>query len=240
MWKVLVLLALSSQALGLVLESREEVKLSKRCSATSTFPTATGTVTSSSVINVAAGQTFDGGNKRYDRGSGACNEQAEGGDADAVFLLAAGATLKNVIIGKNQAEGVHCKGYCTLQNVWFEDVCEDAITIKGDTAGQVSNITGGGALKASDKIVQHNGCGTVKITNFYAKTYGKLYRSCGNCSSQCKRTVIINGVEARSGNELAGINQKYGDSATITNACYDTAHPCVIYDGNNTGAEPKK
>ncbi|KAG8842513.1 hypothetical protein FRB91_004130, partial [Serendipita sp. 411] len=162
MWKALVLLALSSQALGAVLEAREEINLTKRCSATSTFPSATGTVTSSKVINVAAGATFDGGNKRYDRGSGACNGQAEGGDADAVFLLAAGATLKNVIIGANQAEGVHCKGYCNLQNVWFEDVCEDAITIKGDTAGQVSNITGGGALKASDKIVQHNGCGTVK------------------------------------------------------------------------------
>lgn len=37
------------------------------------------------------------------------------GPADAVFLLHAGATLRNVIIGKNQAEGVHCKGHCTLE-----------------------------------------------------------------------------------------------------------------------------
>jgi hypothetical protein len=51
------------------------------------------------------------------------------GPADAVFYLHSGATLKNVIIGKNQAEGVHCDGPCTLQFVWFEDVCEDAITI---------------------------------------------------------------------------------------------------------------
>lgn len=51
------------------------------------------------------------------------------GDADAVFLLKSGATLKNAIIGKNQAEGVHCDGPCTLELVWFEDVCEDAITI---------------------------------------------------------------------------------------------------------------
>jgi len=53
---------------------------------------------------------WTGGWKKYDRGSGACNDQAEGGDADAVFLLEGGATLQNVIIGKNQAEGVHCKG----------------------------------------------------------------------------------------------------------------------------------
>jgi pectate lyase len=51
------------------------------------------------------------------------------GDSDAVFLLESGATLQNVIIGKNQMEGVHCLGPCTLRFVWFEDVCEDAITI---------------------------------------------------------------------------------------------------------------
>lgn len=51
------------------------------------------------------------------------------GQADAVFLVRTGGTLKNVIIGKNQKEGIHCDGACTLQNVWFEDVCEDAISI---------------------------------------------------------------------------------------------------------------
>lgn len=39
----------------------------------------------------------------------------QGGDADAVFLLESGATLKNAIIGKDQIEGVHCKGACTVQ-----------------------------------------------------------------------------------------------------------------------------
>ena len=51
------------------------------------------------------------------------------GDSDAVFIVRAGGTLQNVIIGKNQKEGVHCDGPCTLKFVWFEDVCEDAITI---------------------------------------------------------------------------------------------------------------
>lgn len=37
-----------------------------------------------------------------------CTGQAEGGDSDAVFLLKDGATLKNVIIGEDQIEGVHC------------------------------------------------------------------------------------------------------------------------------------
>lgn len=103
------------------------------------------------------------------------------GDSDAVFLLRSGATLKNVIIGANQAEGVHCDGPCTLEFVWFEDVCEDAITIvcgnnpcldensrlivqqKNDEAGEETWIIGGGAYYAADKIVQHNGCGTVNV-----------------------------------------------------------------------------
>lgn len=85
------------------------------------LPTPTSTKTNSKVITVAAGQTFDCGWAKYDRGSGACKGQVEGGDADAVFLLKKGATLKNCIIGKNQHEGVHCDGACTLEFVWFED-----------------------------------------------------------------------------------------------------------------------
>ena len=46
------------------------------------------------------------------------------GAKDAVFLLANGATLKNAIIGKDQIEGVHCLGACTIENVWWVDVCE--------------------------------------------------------------------------------------------------------------------
>jgi hypothetical protein len=42
-------------------------------------------------------------------------------------------------------------------------VCEDAITVKNDASGDHSWIIGGGAYKAADKVVQHNGCGTVNI-----------------------------------------------------------------------------
>lgn len=45
--------------------------------------------------------TFDGGLKTYGRGV-SCTGQAEGGDSDAVFSLADGATLKNVIIGEGK------------------------------------------------------------------------------------------------------------------------------------------
>jgi hypothetical protein len=39
-----------------------------------------------------------------------CREQVETGEKDAMFILEDGATLANVIIGPNQAEGVHCRG----------------------------------------------------------------------------------------------------------------------------------
>ena len=74
---------------------------------------------------------FDGGLKTYGRGV-SCTGQAEGGNSDAVFLLKDGATLKNAIIGKDQIEGVHCEGSCTIENVWWVSVCEDALTLKGD------------------------------------------------------------------------------------------------------------
>ena len=58
--------------------------------------------------------------------------QEEGDDSDAVFILKDGATLKNAIIGKDQIEGVHCEGSCTIENVWWSAVCEDALSLKGD------------------------------------------------------------------------------------------------------------
>ncbi|CAE6437684.1 unnamed protein product [Rhizoctonia solani] len=207
--------------------------------ASCTFPTPPKTSSLSKPITVTG--TYDGGNVRFDRGSGACTGQTEGGDADAVFLVQSGGTLQNVVIGANQAEGVHCLGPCNLYNVWFEDVCEDAITIK-QTSGQ-SNIIGGGAKSASDKVVQHNGGGTVKIDSYCVQTFGKLYRSCGNCSTQYKRTVLISQIIGKSGSLLAGINSNYGDVAQIDKASLSLSSVssiCDTYQGNSSGDEPKK
>ncbi|KAJ3033933.1 hypothetical protein HDV00_005646 [Rhizophlyctis rosea] len=202
-----------------------------------TFPTAKGTVTSGAYITVKAGQTYDGGMKRFDRGSGACSS-GEGGQKDAVFVLEKGATLKNAIIGKNQKEGVHCLDGCTIDNVWWEDVCEDALTVLGSGGAKVTNS---GAKNGDDKIIQHNGSGTVNVNGFYVDTFGKLYRSCGNCKTQYKRSVVLNNIVAKNGLNLVGINQKYGDTASISNAQLTNVKvKCQVYDGNNSGAEPSK
>jgi hypothetical protein len=81
------------------------------------FPTATSTTGLPAVKTIAAGQKFDGKMLQWDRKPSTCNQQSEGGDKDAVFILEDGAVLSNVIIGPNNGEGIHCKGKCTLNNV---------------------------------------------------------------------------------------------------------------------------
>jgi hypothetical protein len=184
-------------------------------------------------------ESFSWHTSQYDRGT-PCGGQGEGGEADTVFVLEDGATLRNVIIGADQSEGVYCLGSCTLENLWFEDVCEDAISIKGDGT---ANISGGGAFHASDKVIQHNGCGTVNIKNFYAEDYGKVYRSCGNCSGNCARSVTMEGVTAVDGGELIGINPNMGDKASYSNNCFDTSTQCQGYvgcDKSEGECEPEK
>lgn len=121
------------------------------------IPAATGDVTLDGPQRVTG--TFDCEGRRY--GLGMSCAEGDGGEEGAVFILEQGATLKNCIIGADQREGVHCAGSCTIQNVFWEKVCEDAVTILQESG--VSRIIGGGAQGAEDKVVQHNGLGTVEV-----------------------------------------------------------------------------
>jgi hypothetical protein len=118
------------------------------------------------------------------------------------------------------------------------DVCEDAATFKQSSG--TSYVNGGGAKSASDKILQHNGGGTVAVKNFYADTFGKLYRSCGNCGTQYKRTSTFTNVHVSNGGVVAGVNTNYGDKVTITNSCVLDTDLCYKYTGNSNGDEPPK
>jgi hypothetical protein len=212
-------------------------------SALGSWPTATSGKPVASTIEISG--SYDGGLRRF-YGSGALGGDSQDEDQDAVFELADGATLKNVILGAPAADGVHCLGSCTLQNVWWEDVGEDAATFKGTSPSAVYAVVGGGAKKADDKVFQHNGGGTLTIENFQVAEFGKLYRSCGNCDTQYKRHVVIDNVRATSpGKVLAGINSNYGDTATFSGVTIvgDSGRKitiCERFQGNSTGAEPGK
>lgn len=100
---------------GLVMASALAVASAKKSnfSRRSDFPIpeSQGSVTYDEAESVSG--SFDGGYKTYGRGV-SCTGQAEGGDSDAVFILEDGATLKNVIVGSDQIEGIHCAGSCTV------------------------------------------------------------------------------------------------------------------------------
>ena len=200
------------------------------------WPAATGTQMVSATIAVSG--VYDGHLMRF-VGTGPLGTGTQDENLPAMFRLAAGSVLKNVILGAPAADGVHCAGTCTLQNVWWEDVGEDAATLEGSSSTQTMTVECGGAKKATDKVFQHNGPGTMIIHNFFADGFGKLYRSCGNCSGQYMRHVRLDTITATGGSELAGVNTNYGDTAEFFNIFVSASTTiCERFLGNNTGAEP--
>lgn len=132
------------------------------------MPDPTGTVIVDKPIVVKAGETFDGGGKHYKAGP----SLGDGGRSEGqkpVFILENGAKLKNLQI--SGADGVHVNGDATVQNVWWRDVGEDALTKKKE--GNV-RIIGGGALDAHDKVFIVHGGGSLSIEGFTAKNFGRL------------------------------------------------------------------
>ncbi|MBO3740890.1 pectate lyase [Actinoplanes flavus] len=209
-------------------------------SASTAWPSATGEKAVTATIAVSG--TLDGGNVRY-FGSGDLGSDSQDESQDPIFKLADGAVLKNVVLGAPAADGIHCSGSCTLINVWWENVGEDAATFKGGTSATYT-VDGGGAKGADDKVFQHNGGGTLTIRNFQVEDFGKLYRSCGNCSAQHKRAVVVQNVVATApAGSLVGINANYGDTATISKVTVvgkKSLDICVTFTGNSSGKEPTK
>lgn len=227
-------------------------------------------VSVSSTTTVAAGATFDG---LAHYGKWVClvgtPTNMNGNQSESQiphFILNNGATLKNVILGDPNkgtgrnlsaggADGVHCKGNCRIENVYWADVGEDAATMESSAPdGSVMTVVGGAAYKAADKIFQNNGPKTrISISDFYAEEAGKLYRSCGNCSSQYVRYATVNGVRLYNVGAGLGVNSSFDSSklpslkgqydvADITDlvSSSSSSNRCVGYVGTSSGHEPVK
>lgn len=211
------------------------VALMSTISACGAWPTSRGQTKVSSTIEVRG--VMDGKNFTfYGIGDGSQNEKQP-----AMFKLLDNAVLKNVIVGAPAGDGVHCMGSCTLENVWWPDVGEDAATFKSTNAKQTMLVKGGGAKFADDKVFQHNGPGTMIIDGFIAENCGKLYRACGNCKQRFDRHVIVRNVVTKNVKTLAGINVNYGDTAEIYNSVMfgKNAVPCKLFRAASPGSEPK-
>ncbi|KAK7525575.1 pectate lyase [Phyllosticta citriasiana] len=201
------------------------------------IPQAKGKKTLQQAYNVQG--EFDGQMQVFGRGL-RCRPNKEGGRADAVFVVQPGGTLSNVILGPDIQEGIRCLGGCTLNNCWFQKVCEDAITGKGN--GDVV-INGGGATGAVDKVLQFNGRGTMYVKNFICVGFDTLYRACGNCrgGQQGKRNVVLDGVKAQNGKRLVGVNSNFGDVAVIKNTCAtNVQNICVESSGTGGGGSSRE
>ncbi|GGS09241.1 pectate lyase [Streptomyces aureoverticillatus] len=217
--------------------------LQSEAEAAPSWPRPSGQKPVSKTIEVKAGQTHDGELKRY-YGTGDLGDGGQGEGQDPIIKLQDGATLKNVVLGTPAADGVHCMGSCTLQNVWWEDVGEDAASFKGKSSGATYTVTGGGARKADDKVFQFNGAGRLTIAKFQVADFGKLVRSCGNCSKQYKRDIVVDDVDVTApGNSIVGINTNYGDTATLRKVrihgdSNKKIKTCTRFTGNSSGDEP--
>jgi len=209
--------------------------------AATAWPDAKGSKAVSKTISVSG--TYDGKLTKF-YGSGDLGTSSQDEDQGPIFELADGATLKNVIIGTPAADGVHCLGSCTLRNVWWLDVGEDAASFKGKSSSAVYKVYGGGAKGADDKVLQFNGAGKLVVSKFQVENSGKLVRSCGNCKTQYKRTIIINDVDVTAPlKAIVGVNANYGDTASLRNIrihgdSKKKIKTCVRFQGNNTGKEP--
>jgi hypothetical protein len=160
-----------------------------------------------------------------------------------VFEVEDGVTVRNLIIAGGSAggNGIVCKGNCTLEYVYWEDVCEDAATNSKDGATMTLNHVI--ALHATDKVFQHNAKGGSKtiIRNSYVSDFGKLWRSCGDCTSNGgPRHLIVENVRVEGiKTAVAGANRNYGDTVTIKNLYvkggYDSGQDkpriCTEYNG---------
>ncbi|MFT3926111.1 MAG: pectate lyase [Myxococcales bacterium] len=138
-----------------------------------------------STIVVQAGEVFDGDNKRYTAGS----ELGDGSQSETqkpVFKLEDGARLQNVVLGSPAADGIHTHGDVTLKNIHWEDIGEDALTIKA--SGTVV-LDGGSAQDGEDKVFQINAASTFHVMNFEAHNAGKFIRQ--NGGTKFKVDVII-------------------------------------------------
>ena len=139
-------------------------------------------------IVVPPGAVFDGKNKTYKPGKNLGGGSQDEGQMP-VFILAPGASLINTVIGKPGAEGVHMMGDNTLDNVHWDDVGEDAASVRSYFPGGEITIMNGSAKNAADKVFQFNAPCDVTIKNFTASNMGKLVRQNGGTGFELNITL---------------------------------------------------
>jgi len=151
-----------------------------------------------------------------------------------VMALLRGASVSRLIIGAPGADGIYCVGDNKLIDVYFEDVGEDAITVKG---GPVL-WDGGGARKASDKIVQMNHKGPFIGKNLVFEDFSIAVRGNGNKKfSKVSFRIELENIQATKGRSLVKLSSK-GSKVTMKNVdTWDVENVTSTSNGAETDKE---
>jgi pectate lyase C len=169
-----------------------------------------GGVVAETVV-VAAGEVFNGGGNRFTAGP-ALGDGSQDEDQLPVFRLEDGAVLRNVVLGAPAADGVHTFGDVVLENVVWEDIGEDALTIK--ESGRIE-IRGGSATNSDDKVFQVNAASTLVVTDFTASNAGKFIRQNGDTTFAVE--LIIDRCDISNMDEAIARTDSPSSTVTMTN-----------------------
>lgn len=134
----------------------------------------TGTTRVTSTIYVTSG-VYDGGCRTFNATS-ALGDGSQNESQKPVFRVENGATLRNVIIGDNGADGIHVYNGGKLENIRWTNVGEDALTVKSRGDVSVTNIE---AHDGADKFIQVNAPTNLTVSNCVVDNMGKFLRQNG-------------------------------------------------------------
>jgi hypothetical protein len=122
-------------------------------------------------------------------------EQAE--SQRPYFVLAPGASVKNVTIAYPGCEGIHMLGDNVLDNISWENAGEDAASVRSYFPGGKITISNSDGVSAADKMFQFNAPCDVRIENFTGSDMGKLVRQNGDTTFELRvdlNNVTVTGV----------------------------------------------
>jgi hypothetical protein len=166
--------------------------------------------------------TFDGGCNTYTAGSELGDGSQEEGQ-DPIFRVENGATLRNVYIGNNGADGIHVYNGGNIDNVHWSNVGEDALTIKSSGTVNVSNVEG---YDADDKFFQVNAASTLNVTNCIIHRAGKALRQ--NGGTDFRIVVSFDRCDINGMNEGIFRTDSQVSEASLTNSrLHDAGDVCI-------------
>ena len=177
--------------------------------------------TVNATIRVTSG-TYDGGCQRFNAGS-ALGDGGQSEGQQPVFRVENGATLRNIVIGTNGADGIHTYNGAVLDNIYWMNVGEDAMTIKSSGTTTVRNIEG---YDADDKFFQVNAASTLNVSNCIIHRAGKALRQNGGTTFRVD--VSFDRCDINDMNEGIFRTDSSSSTARLTNSrLHDAGTICI-------------